>query len=725
MHFAAAVAANEYSGPLKMVVAMRVKVLTRTIAVVATLACFAVRGATTSPSFSARRDYPSAAGFVIVADVNGDGIPDVVALDGATIATLLGNGNGTFHTGPGSTPGGSVFDGVPIDLNGNGKIDLIVSAYRMGLGVLFGNGDGTFQPPTYYPTGSDTLQGYVVVGDFNGDGIPDAVIPADSGIWLFTGKGGGVFNQGVLTSITPYEATQGAHVVAADFNGDGHLDLAVAYRPVGEETGFMVLFGNGNGTFQTPVFYPGTDPICMVVADINGDGRPDLVVSGPTIYINNGKGALLGPISASLPSNQFAVGDVNGDGIPDLVSSSGYVALGLGEAKFAAPVYYPVESSGSSVNVVLADLHKKGLTDIVAGQNLAASVLLNRGNGTFLDGEWTSLTGSGNCGAAADFNGDGKPDLAVPTTAGITILLGTGDGSAPYTIGASVVESGAGCPITADVNGDGIPDLLLGATGLGGVGVYLGNGDGTFDLDWVIPVGPANNIVVGDFNHDGKLDFADSSGEMALGNGDGTFQAPVAIPMTPAVGGFTWIAAGDLNNDGWTDLVATNPDFTVNSVYVLLNNHKGGFDDYSIKNTAGPAAVMLADLNNDGNLDAVVEQSGNSPNVAAIYLGNGKGGFTLVNATVPFPGLDGVPMQIGDVNGDGIPDLILPSDGSIGVALGLGNGAFLTPIVIGAGPAEGQILLQNLHGQSPNVGLPDLVAPDASGGVMVLLNLTK
>jgi hypothetical protein len=462
----------------------------------------------------------------------------------------------------------------------------------------------------------------------------------------------------------------------------------------------------------------------MQVADINRDGRPDLVLSGPEIYINNGKGGFLAPTTASLPGDQFVVGDVNGDGILDLVSSSGYVALGLGEVKFAPPIYYPVESSGSSINVVLADLYKKGLTDIVAGENAGVSVLLNRENATFVDGEWTSVPGSGNCGAAADFNGDGIPDLAVPTTQGIAVLFGTGNGSTPFTTGPSFALPGVACPITADLNGDGIPDLLVGANSLGGVGAYLGNGDGTFRLASVIPVGPANNTALGDFNHDGQLDYADSSGEMALGNGDGTFQAPVPMAASPALAGpFNWIAAGDLNGDGWTDLVATN--YFSKAVYVLLNNHKGVFLDYTISNTAGAAGVMLADLNNDGTLDMVVEESAASPCVASIYLNNGHGSFTLMKNTVPFPGNLAVPVQIGDVNGDGIPDILLPSDGSIGIALGTGNGTYLTPIVIGAGPGVGQLFLQNLHGQSPTAGLPDLVAPDSSGGVTVLLNLTQ
>jgi FG-GAP-like repeat len=132
---------------------------------------------------------------------------------------------------------------------------------------------------------------------------------------------------------------------------------------------------------------------------------------------------------------------------------------------------------------------------------------------------------------------------------------------------------------------------------------------------------------------------------------------------------------------------------------------------------------MLADLNGDGNLDAVVTEDGNS--TAHVYLGDGKGGFTSGQQNIPYPFVDELPAQIGDANGDGIPDLLLPADGSIGIALGTGKGTFLTPIVVGGGPQEGQILLENLHGQSPTADLPDLVAPDSIGGVMVLLNLTK
>jgi hypothetical protein len=106
-----------------------------------------------------------------------------------------------------------------------------------------------------------------------------------------------------------------------------------------------------------------------------------------------------------------------------------------------------------------------------------------------------------------------------------------------------------------------------------------------------------------------------------------------------------------------------------------------------------------------------------------ILIGNGKGGFTGTQNDIPFPFVDQLPAQVGDVNGDGIPDLLLPADGSVGIALGNGKGEFQTPFVEGVGAGVGQVFTQALHGQP--AGLADIVAPDYTGGITVLLNTTK
>jgi hypothetical protein len=677
------------------------------------------------PTFYARQDYPGN-GQVRVADLNGDKIPDVVATFGDRVMTLLGNGDGTFRVGPTTYPGMWTGGLAVLDLNGDGYPDLVMSAIGggSGIGISFGNGDGTFQPAIDY-AGGDTYLGQVAVGDFNGDGIPDVACPDDQGIWLFVGKGGGVFDPGVLASAGGY---QSSNIVAADFNGDGKLDLAVS------DGGFSVVFGNGDGTFQLPVNYnsPGYTSRFIAVGDINLDGHPDIAlvldevsVDFAYIYLNNGSGGFTKSGAANLPGPAgFTIGDVNGDGIPDLVNNYGYVAFGFGNGKFKPAISYPIQSSGEgnpASGPALADLRNNGLTDMVFGDLSAISVLLSASKANFKDGVWTSLPGSGNCAAAADFNGDGKPDLAVPTTEGITVLLGTGKASAPYTIGASIVVSGPGCPIAGDLNGDGIPDLLFGASSAGGVVAYLGNGDGTFKLAGSAAVG-SGVLVLGDFNHDGKLDFADSSNQLALGNGDGTFQAPVTIVANPPAEGYSWIAAGDVNNDGWTDLLLTNWNIT-QALYVLVNNHKGGFHlSAAIENGAGPLTVILADLNGDGNLDAVVDTYFGYD--VLVYLGDGKGGFTL-NGTLAYQGSYPEPPAVGDVNGDGIPDILMPSDGSIQIQLGNGDGTFTSMPSQGVGPGAAQILLENLHGQSPKAHLPDIVAPDSTGGVTVLINTTK
>jgi hypothetical protein len=677
------------------------------------------------PTFFARRDYPIGSQFIQIANVNGDGIPDLIALSCQTITVLFGNGDGTFRPGPTTKVaacGGSAF--VASDLNGDGNVDLAISTGN-GIIISVGNGDGTFQPGVNYPI-NDTVVGYLVVGDFNNDGILDIVATGNTGVWFMAGNGGGTFNSAVLAATL----SGSFDIAAADFNQDGKLDIAVTrLAPGNKGAGFAVLFGNGNGTFQTPqLFGKPNHPLAIAVGSLTKGGPPSIALNGSVaegayLYFGNGAGGFTGPKVVSLSGAAYqalAIGDVNGDGRPDLVSGDGYVAYGEGGGKFSAPVSYPVDTYLETTGLVLADLRNNGLTDIVVGAQYFISVLLNDGNKGFEDGIWTSVTGGAGCGVTGDFNGDGRPDLAVNNSNGISILLGTGKGATPFTAGTNIPLAGAGCLVTTELNGDGKLDLLVLAQG--SVYAYLGNGDGTFTLTSTTPTPSGGYLAPGDFNHDGKVDFATSGNLIALGNGDGTFQSPTDIVANPPSGGFSGIAAGDINNDGWKDLVLTSAVFPVDAnTTVLLNNHTGGFTQVPTTFGALTGQPILADLNGDGNLDLIL--GGASGSGAEVYLGNGKGKFTSQPGLPgPFEATNGVNC-VADVNGDGIPDILVLGYDTIMIYLGEGNATYATPFGVGTGPSPGSIVVGHLHEQSAP-GLPDIVVPDSSGGVMVLLNLT-
>jgi len=685
------------------------------------------------PTFFARRDYPDYAfNQAAVADTNGDGIPDLIESIGGSVQVLFGNGNGTFRQGPETRTGmGFAPSFATADLTG-GTVDLVMAGqnedYAWGIGVCLGNGDGTFQTAVFYPAGSDTNTSAIALGDFNGDGIIDAVTAGVSGIWLFTGKGGGAFNPGVLIPFNP-GGPLGGDLAAADFRKDGKLDLVASTL-----TGFAVLLGNGDGTFQPQQNFsnlqnPGNNPCDFAVGPLSSGGYPAIVancasLSQVPVYLGNGKGGFSQPVYVSMPGEAVqVVADVNGDGIPDLVSSYGYVALGEGGGKFKAPVLYPVEDSIETVggSVVAAHLRSASFVDLVVQGTGAVSVLLNTDNKGFEDGRWTALPSPAGCGAAADYNGDGKPDLAVNTSEGISILLGTGSASAPFTLGTPIALSGAGCLVTGDLTGSGNAGLLVPTATA--VDAYLGDGNGTFTLKSSTPVATEGYVALADFNRDGKLDFASSANVLALGNGDGTFKTPVPLVASLPTGGFTNIAAGDLNGDGWPDLVLTNWYYT-ETIYILLNNQHGGFTESTIackEPYCSPSQVILADVNGDGNLDIVVGEA--LAGGAVIYLGNGKGGFTEKSSLSAVLMATG-PIMVGDVNGDGVPDIGMMQAGTLGIFLGNGDGTYTAPFYIGAGPGPADILTENLHGQAASAGLPDIVAPDGTGGVMVLINTT-
>jgi hypothetical protein len=317
---------------------------------------------------------------------------------------------------------------------------------------------------------------------------------------------------------------------------------------------------------------------------------------------------------------------------------------------------------------------------------------------------------------AADFNGDGKLDLATGVanlSVGLTILLGKGDGT--FTLSqTSPVNLGVEGIVAGDLNHDGKIDLAVSA-GNGGVAVLLGNGDGTFQPPVVYPVSDTNySIAAGDLNGDGNLDLAVAvfgGANVLLGNGDGTFQPFVkySIDCTPE---FPTIAVGDFTSDGKLDLIQMDPNC---GVYVFPGHGDGTFgspivtpvsDAYS-----GPFSV--GDFNADGKLDLAVANE--KDNTVMILLGNGDGTFqpTVSYATAQSP--DAV--TIADFNGDGKLDLAV-SGGysplvigltSISILLGNGDGTFQPFTAYGSGEYS-----VAAAGDFNNDGLIDLAAGDLS-----------
>jgi hypothetical protein len=310
---------------------------------------------------------------VAVADFNGDGKADFAVANVTNVSIYLGNGDGTFR--PPLVVAGSSGNSQNIvvgDFNGDGKADLAVTVQQAGgVEVFLGNGDGTFRAPVTYAVANQLL----ALGDFNGDGIADLVV--HSGI-LF-GNGDGTFQPEVTDGIDGLAAV-------ADFNGDGKADIAVA-----NGTNVSIYLGNGDGTFKRPVSYTASGNITAIAAaDFNGDGKPDLAtvvtgyvdVSGVNILLGNGDGTFQPAVNyyAYFPSSLLAA-DVNGDGKADLIVDSSapgvgvYVNVGNGDGTFQAGAFLVGGENSSAFVPAAGDFNGDGRTDLVVF-NSSLSVLL-------------------------------------------------------------------------------------------------------------------------------------------------------------------------------------------------------------------------------------------------------------------------------------------------------------------------------------------------------------
>jgi hypothetical protein len=367
-------------------------------------------------------------------------------------------------------PAGNTPDAVAVaDFNGDGKLDIAVADYgnpstgdNGGVSILFGNGDGTFQAATLINAGKNPIS--IAAGDFNGDGKKDLVV-ADLGDLLTGGNGTVSVLLGNGDGPVQPPITFGARnrplalsnnvflsaIAVGDFNGDLKLDIAITDfgdPSVKDDGGVYLLFGNGDGTFQAPIFVAaGKNPVAIVASDFNTDGKLDLAVAdlhGPSTVFNGGVSVLLGRGDGTFqPATFFGVGhfptsmtsgDVNVDGKGDLVVASFAtvfgdsfgllsVALGNGDGTLQPPLG-PLSGKFFPVSPEVSDFDGDGKEDLVAIFD-GVSVLLNRGDNTF-QGPFNFGAGQGPFAiAVGDFNRDSKPDIVVANyySNDITVLL--------------------------------------------------------------------------------------------------------------------------------------------------------------------------------------------------------------------------------------------------------------------------------------------------------------
>ena len=710
-----------------------------------------------------------------VADFNGDGFVDVFfSLPGNRNFSLIrGTADGFEETSVPATvvdvsltsPGNPAGDGLPLDIDGDGDLDLLLGdagAFRgsdNGARVLLNDGTGFFSTVGYSAVvdsngqpNQDNRSDFaftsgVLAGDYNSDGVVDLAV--------YTG-GVGSFNVGdfnsvsVLLGTVPGEfaavrtlgdvvpAAGNVEVITADFDNDGLVDLLTL-------GGGMIQLGNSDGTFEAPFqATPGRVGDTAVLTDFNNDGNIDLLLatggrgSGTSsgfyqVLLGNGDGTFEQSFLQQNVGAGFGVAsiaDFNNDGFQDFVTKSilfGFVEVLLNDptnpGTFTRTFDLDLEQNfGYSLDV--GDFDEDGIFDFVTLDRTDTALLTYRGlgDGTFeLINEQTgfpAVSGNEENSHAGDVNNDGHLDFVTFSNAGTLIFLGDGDGTfaKPNYVYTDSPTRLSRIRLTelVDFDEDGNLDLIF-AHNSSVLSLQRGLGDGTFAVAERYRYSNRSGIPsIADIDNDGHLDitFRPSTGNVAFSN-----QLNSLLGVRD---GLVDVLTVDLNGDGNEEVLAINEDN--DRLKIFTGDNLGGLTRLNdVMVGRAPRAVAATDLDGDGTLELITaNRAGNS---ISVLTGDLDSGYSVVDFAVGGAPID---VEVSDLDGDGNADIVVLDEFNNALWVFTGNGTTTldAPVAVALGDVPSRFTLADVDGDGnvdavvtlPETNRVSILGGDGAGG---------